>query len=255
MDPSESMRRFYAGFADKYDLFMPWDRRIRKERRFFKYLLGSNEVNRVLDCFCGTGFHVSMLSEMGYEVDGIDVSHDMVRRAKENLKGRGFESRVRIGDVKALRADKKYDCVLSMGNSLAHEFGDANVSRALKGMYAALEPGGIGVVHMENFDRLYEDRERFIPSVFRRDGKGADVFIFAIDYYPEKVAFNILSIIERDGMPRFAVDTVEYDPIGIVRLEQLLTGAGFRDVKLYEDFRMTPLGEDGTYDLIVVARK
>jgi ubiquinone/menaquinone biosynthesis C-methylase UbiE len=65
MDPQESLHRFYSGFAGKYDLFMPWDQRIRRERRFFKYMLDTNNVSSVMDCFCGTGFHVAMLSEMG----------------------------------------------------------------------------------------------------------------------------------------------------------------------------------------------
>lgn len=40
---------------------------------------------------------------------------------------------------------------------------------------------------------LYEDEERFILSVYRRTWDGTEAFIFAIDYYEERVAFNILS--------------------------------------------------------------
>lgn len=251
----ESMQRFYSGFADKYDLFVPWDKRIRRERRFFKHLLDLNCVNTVLDCFCGTGFHVAMLSEMGYEVEGIDISPDMVHKARENLKSKGLDAQVRLGDVKALDTGKKYDCVLSMGNSLPHEFRDNNVSLALKKMYGSLNPGGTCVIHMENFDLLYEDGDRFIPSVFRRGEGGMEVFIFAIDYYKEKVVFNILSVIDRKGRPQFEVDTVEYNPIGVNRLDKLLIAAGYRDIQYYEDFRMTPLGKEGTYDLIAVTKK
>jgi SAM-dependent methyltransferase len=254
MDYSKSLQRFYSGFADRYDLFASWDKRIRRERRFLKYILDMNEANTVLDCFCGTGFHVAMLSEMGYEVEGIDISPDMVRKARDNLKSKGLDERVRLGDVKALDTEKKYDCVLSMGNSLPHEFG-GNVSLALRRMYEALNPGGTCIIHMENFDRLYEDRDRFIPSVFKKDHDGTDVFIFAVDYEEEKVVFNILSMIERAGMPRFSVDTVEYNPIGVEQIKELLAEAGFSETMLYEDFRMTPLGHGQTYDLIAVAQK
>lgn len=255
MGPHESLQRFYSGFADKYDLFASWDERMRRERRFFKFLLDSNNVSTVLDCFCGTGFHVAMLSEMGYKVEGIDISPDMVRKAQENLKSKGLDARVRLGDVKALDTGKKYDCVLSMGNSLPHEFGDDNVSLALKKMYEALNQGGTCVIHMENFDRLYEDGDRFLPSVYRRTEDGTDVFIFSVDYYKEKVVFNILSVIERNGRPTFEVDTVEYNPIRVERLEKLLSSAGFGELAFFEDFKMTPLGKEGTYDLIAVAKK
>ncbi len=256
MDPHESLQRFYSGFAEKYDIFMSWDKRIGRERRFFKYLLDSNKVDTVLDCFCGTGFHVAMLTEMGYKVDGIDISPDMVGKAKINLEKRGLDANIRVCDVKDLNTEKQYNCVLSMGNSLPHEFGDENLLKALTKMYEALEPGGICVIQMENYDRLYQDRERFIPSIYRRTDNGAEVFIFAIDYYDEKVVFNILSLIEKDGRPpQFDVDVVEYDPIGMDRLKKLIEKAGFGEMTFYEDFRMTPPGKDNTYDLIAIVKK
>jgi SAM-dependent methyltransferase len=255
MDPQESLHRFYSGFAGKYDLFMPWDQRIRRERRFFKYMLDTNNVSSVMDCFCGTGFHVAMLSEMGYDAEGIDISPDMVALARENLKRKGFDVKIAQADVKSLNCKKKYDCVLSMGNSLPHEFGDENILKALKSMHGALNEGGICIIHMENFDRLYEDREPFIPSMHRRDGKGTDTFIFAIEYYEKRVVFNILSVIERGGLPKFAVDTVEYYPLKAGRLAALLEEAGFHDIRTYEDFEMSPPGKEGTYDIIVVAKK
>jgi hypothetical protein len=108
---------------------------------------------------------------------------------------------------------------------------------------------------MENFDRLYEDGDRFIPSVFRKSEEGTDVFIFSIDYQKEKVVFSILSIIERKGRPQFGVDTVEYNPIGVEHLVELLREAGYGDLALYEDFKMAGLGTGDTYDLIAVAKK
>lgn len=255
MDPRDNLHRFYSGFAGKYDLFMPWDQRIRRERRFFKYILDSNNVSSVLDCFCGTGFHVAMLSDMGYDVEGIDISPFMVEKARENLRANEFDSKVVQGDVKALNREKKYDCVISMGNSLPHEFGDDNILRALKRMHGALNEGGICIIHMENFDRLYEDHEPFIPSMHRRGDQGTDTFIFAIEYYEKKVVFNILSVIERGGLPKFSVDTVEYYPLKTGRLTALLEKAGFQDIRSYEDFNMSPHGKEGTYDIIVVAKK
>ena len=255
MDPYDSLQRFYAGFADRFDVFTSWEKRIRKERRFFKYTLDTHMVDTVLDCFCGTGFHVAMLTEMGYKVDGIDISPHMAGKARENLEKKGLVANVRVCDVKALEVDEKYDCALSMGNSLPHEFGDKNLARALKSMYDALKPGGISIIHMENFDRLYEDGERFIPSVYRRGENGADVFIFAIDYHEDRAVFNILSVIEKGGVPAFNVDVVEYNPVAAEKLDRLILEAGFKDIRLYEDFRMTPLGREGTYDLIAVAKK
>jgi len=69
------------------------------------------------------------------------------------------------------------------------------------------------------------------------------------------VVFKILTVNERDGLPKFAVDTVEYNPIGNDRLEALLREAGFGMIRCYEDLRMSAFGKDGTYDTIMVAKK
>lgn len=257
MSEDPSLHRFYSGFADKYDIFLPWDKRKAREKRFFDQLLGDHPGSTVLDCFCGTGFHVAMLREMGYLADGIDVSQDMIAMTQQNLDKLGIIASIRPCDVKqaASTLDRTYDCVLSMGNSLPHEFGDENVLAALRNMCLLLNAGGLCVIHMENYDLLYEDHDRFIPSVYRRREEGTDSFIFAIDYYEDKVVFNILSIIERGHVPKFSVDVVEYNPLWAGKLTWLMKKAGFRDIRLYEDFRMTPLGKDRTYDLIAVAKR
>lgn len=230
---------------------------MRRERRFFKELLDDNGVETVLDCFCGTGFHLAMLAGMGYAVEGIDISTEMIEKARQNLNERGVKAPVWKCDVKELISyvDQKYDCVISMGNSLPHEFGDENLSKALGNMHEALNDDGICIVHLENYDLLYQDSDRFIPSTYRRHEQGAEAFIFAIDYFEDKVVFNILSVIERGGRPQFNVDVVEYNPLWVDKLKRLMSHAGFRDLRLYEDFSMTPLGKNHTYDVIAVAKK
>lgn len=42
-----------------------------------------------MDCACGTGQHLYMLSELGYKVCGSDYSCSMLGVAKENLKKLG----------------------------------------------------------------------------------------------------------------------------------------------------------------------
>lgn len=256
MDKDEALSKFYSGFTDKYDIFLPWDKRMAREKYFFRQLLQASDIT-VLDCFCGTGFHVAMLREMGLRVDGIDISGDMIAKARQNLGVRGIDADITQCNVKqaASTLEKRYDCVLSMGNSLPHEFGDDNLLEAIGNMYELLNIGGTCVIHIENYDLLYEDRDRFIPSVYRRTNEGTDSFIFAIDYYEEKVVFNILSLIERNYEPKFSVDVVEYNPLWADKLKWLMKKAGFADISFYEDFRMTPVGKNRTYDLIAVAKK
>lgn len=245
---------FYEGFARRFDRLVDWKRRRRNEEPFFRSVLPV-DVRRVLDCHCGTGFHCAMLASMGYEVEGVDASPHMLKVALENLAERGIQLPLRLCDVKDMPANGTFDCVLSMGNSLPHEFGDDNLLRSLQRMYDSLRPGGHCIVHVENFDRLCRDGDRFIPSRYVRTERGTETFIFAIDYFKDLVVFNILSVIEENGVPQFNVDFVEYNPVPVAKLRTLMEQAGFRGIEIYGDFNRTPIEESESYDAIYVARR
>jgi SAM-dependent methyltransferase len=245
---------FYESFARRFDRLMEWKRRRRKEEAFFRNVL-PDDVHSILDCHCGTGFHCAMLTEMGYDLEGVDASPHMLEVAWKNLAARNLDVPLHLGDVKKMQPLRSYDCVLSMGNSLPHEFGDDNLLRSLERMYDALRPGGLCVIHIENFDRLCRDGDRFIPSRFSHSDGGTEAFIFAIDYYQDLVVFNILSVIEENGFPHFNVDVVEYNPVPVAKLEGLMAEAGFKDIEIYGDFNRTPIEKSESYDAIYVAYK
>jgi ubiquinone/menaquinone biosynthesis C-methylase UbiE len=257
MDNEKGLKYFYSSIAERYDLMNPWKKRTSREKKFFKSLIERRNIKSVLDCHCGTGFYLVMLSGLGCKVEGIDISPEMISVAMENLEKNKVKAKVYNMDVKDMAGSikKKYDCVISMGNSLPHEFGDENILMALKNMYCLLKKGGTCVINIENYRLLYKDRERFIPSQYTRKDDGVDIFIFAIDYFEDKAVFNILSIIERNGHPEFYQDSIEYNPIYPEKLVSLMEKAGFKDVMLYEDYRMTPLDNEGTYDVIAIAGK
>jgi glycine/sarcosine N-methyltransferase len=245
---------FYEGFSRRFDRLMEWKRRRRKEEPFFRSIL-PGDVRSILDCHCGTGFHCAMLVSMGYEIEGVDASPHMLEVARQNLAARGLDVPLSLGDVKELQPRRSYDCVLSMGNSLPHEFGDDNLLRSLQRMHDALRPRGLCIIHIENFDRLYRDGERFIPSSYSHTKRGAETFIFAIDYFEDLVVFNILSVIEESGLRQFNVDVVKYNPVSVSKMSALMAQAGFRDIEIYGDFNRTPIEESESYDAIFVAHK
>jgi len=245
----------YSDFAERFDLLVDWDRRRKREEPLFRRVLPEN-VRSVLDCHCGTGFHGVMLTEMGYTVEGVDCSAEMLKIARQNLEARGLDVRLHCCDVKEMlpALGRKFDCVISMGNSITHEQSDESLLKALCTMRETLTNNGICIIHMQDFDQLCRDQDRFIPSRFNHNAYGGETFIFAIDYFKDRVVFNIQSIIERNGKSAFHVDVVDYNPVGVKKMEGMMVKAGFRDILKYSDFRLNPHGAQETYDLIFVAR-
>ena len=59
------MTDLYEKLAFDYDEFGAIEEYLGDEKDFFKTLFDKHGVKTVLDCACGTGQHLYMLSEMG----------------------------------------------------------------------------------------------------------------------------------------------------------------------------------------------
>src|ERR1700704_6325120 len=73
---------------------------------------------RLLEVGCGPAVMMPELLAMGFEAHGIDVSGEMIRRARQRMEGHPLEKRCRfsVDDVERLQAsDAAYDAVLCMG--------------------------------------------------------------------------------------------------------------------------------------------
>ena len=103
-----------------YD-FLP--RYFRSYQRLLADVVSSVEANvpkggRVLDSGCGTGNFSIGLGLKGYNVEGIDISHAMLQRARLKKKKAGLEKvEFKEGDIEkglAFYPDASFDCVISV---------------------------------------------------------------------------------------------------------------------------------------------
>jgi len=83
----------------------------RKEENAWKSLLqdkvGGNN-RKILDIGTGTGFLSLMLAEMGHEVVGLDISEEMIEKAKKKAVGQGVEIMFKQGDAENLPFETGY---------------------------------------------------------------------------------------------------------------------------------------------------
>jgi len=68
--------------------------------------------SRVLDAGCGPGYFAIAFAQRGCRVDGVDISPQMIERARVNAAAAGVEIAVSTGDLAALAApDATYDAI------------------------------------------------------------------------------------------------------------------------------------------------
>jgi ubiquinone/menaquinone biosynthesis C-methylase UbiE len=88
------------------------DRRI--ELDFVFSALGIGPGDRVLDAGCGTGHFAISFAQYGCRVDGIDLSPEMIERARRHAAEARVQIRFSIGDLASLDApDGAYDAIVS----------------------------------------------------------------------------------------------------------------------------------------------
>lgn len=100
---------------------------------------------RMLEVGCGPAVMTPELVAMGFQVHGIDISGEMVRRARERMAGHPLERRCcfALGDFERLQfPDGFFDAVLAMGVlEYLPDYGPA-----LRSAARVLKPGGVAVL-------------------------------------------------------------------------------------------------------------
>ena len=122
------------------------------------------EGQPALDAGCGAGRLLVPWLRSGYDVDGCDVSEDMLDRCRERARGEGFEPTLWAAPLHELRAPRRYRtivCCGTFGLGSTREQDEA----ALRLLRDALEPGGTLILDHEvarpgQFDVRHRSRSR-----------------------------------------------------------------------------------------------
>lgn len=95
----------------------------------------------VLDVGCGTGEHTILLTDLGYDVLGIDAAPEAVAQARRNAETKGVTARFEVADAMNLSDQPGYDTIVD--SALFHIFDDDDRPRYVASLHNACKPGGL----------------------------------------------------------------------------------------------------------------
>jgi len=153
----------YRLWADTYDdLHNPL---IAIEQPIIQRLLEPIPRGRALDAACGTGRYTRLLSELGHQVSAVDISPEMIERARAQAPEVEFHT----GSLELLPfPDQTFDLVMC-GLALTHL---PEVSKAISEIARVLKPGATAVIAdhhpMAGFlggSAIFQDKDRFYRNV------------------------------------------------------------------------------------------
>jgi len=246
------VQTFYDNMAAQYDeLFLDWESSTREQAEILDRLFrsyGFERSSRVLDCACGIGTQAIGLSALGYPVTGSDISEAELAEAKLRAEKRGVPLRLARADFRALDETfpERFPLVIAMDNALPHMLSAADLERAVNSIVSRLEPGGLFVASIRDYDSLLETKPPYSPPYIHRTAAGRRVSFQTWDWREENYRLTQY-IIEDEETLQIGKFDCEYRATRRDELTKLLLAAGCRRV----DWKFPE--ETGFYQPIVAA--
>lgn len=151
-------------FVENAELYLPFlEREKGRARHEVEALVGLfadfgvPSRGRILDLACGIGRHSVLLSKMGYDVTGVDISPLFIEKAREYAATENSDARFIVGDAidvaELLAGEKPYDACVNMFTSHSY-YGREGDVRMFSGVSDLSVEGATLVIMTVNRDYL-----------------------------------------------------------------------------------------------------
>ncbi|WP_455618707.1 class I SAM-dependent DNA methyltransferase [Eisenbergiella sp.] len=220
--------------ADIYDLGFD-ERKWQIVKEHWERLLGGAGIDTVLDCSIGTGNLTLQLAELGKKVTGSDLNPVMLDKCAQKAQDKKLSVELFTSDFRRISENthKKYDCVMSTGNSLPYVPND-EVLQALHQMDLLVREGGYIYVDTRNWDKIIREHQRFYfyPPYYDKDVRIDSFQVW--DYNGDgSITFNIVYSFEKETkIIRREIFEETYYPIKREVLSGTLEGMGYEIKKM-----------------------
>jgi SAM-dependent methyltransferase len=200
----------------------------------------------ILDLACGFGRHANRLAALGHRVTGIDITPGFLEIARRNAREEGVNVDYRVGDMRMIDFENKFDRVLIIFTSFGY-YDDENNLQVLKNAARSLRLGGLLIFDIQNRDVFLKDFRPY--HVNEIDG---NLMIDRISFKTDTGRMYNDRIVIRDGVRRDKPFSIRlYNPSEIC---VLLDRADLEVYKMYGDWESGPISSESRR-MVVVARK
>ncbi|CUT08615.1 Methyltransferase domain-containing protein [Candidatus Kryptonium thompsonii] len=263
----KSASDFYDELSEDYMDMIEFSSKVESESEIFKTIVSEYKITRCLDAGCGVGLHSIILSKLGVEVLGIDISASMIEKARELAQRFGVSAEFEVLDFSLIKEKykEKFELVLCIGNTLPNLINEKDLLIALRNFYNALVPNGILIAQILNYDKIMENEERIV-NVRETPER---IFVRFYDFEPTIVGspslkvfeirkdflkFNVL-IVDKTKNYSHKLITTRIKPIKSEDLCRKLRMVGFKEIEIFGDFLKREFKANESKNIVVFARK
>lgn len=255
---SKTVTNFYDRLSLLYhhNMGWDWDSAVREEGaqldRFLADGMARPSPYSVLDCSCGIGTQAIGLALKGHHVHATDLSPVSVDCAREEAANLGVDMTFGVADFRNLgiSVSDTFDIVLSCDNSIAHCLTNNDLSAALASMKSRLNPGGLLLLSVRDYDALVVDQPRFNNQHVQDRPDGRRIVFQLWDWDDDGRRYRIHQFLIRELDGRYEINHFETKLRALLRDEVMaaVRAAGYQEIRWHVP------EESGYYQPIVTAR-
>ncbi len=176
-------------------------------------IIGNNKNQKILDLACGYGRLTIPLAKLGYNLEGIDISPNLLEKAKKETKKANLEIKFRLGDMRNLPYnDNKFDVIICMWSAFIELHDEKEQEKAVKEMHRVLKPKGFSVIDMPIFSRKKKEIDMSTDDERIREGKIVHGIIAGIEA-PESYAHNkktLKKLMRKTGIKKYKIKKQDF---------------------------------------------
>lgn len=208
----------YTGFAAVYDLFMD-DIPYRKWAVQTRELLHSHRVfsGIVAELGCGTGSLTGILSELGYDMIGIDISSDMLDIANQKSRAAGQDILYLCQDIREFELYGTCAAIISRCDSLNYITKYRDLVQVFRLVNNYLDPGAPFIFDMNSaykYERILGNRtiaENRDEGSFIWENEyeaGSRINTYDLTFYVDRGGGNYLRFEERHVQRAYSLEEI-----------------------------------------------
>lgn len=117
------------------------------KREFISLKKIINKNQKILDLGCGYGRFTIPLSKQGYDIEGIDISPNLLNEAKKMAKKERLKIKFKLGDMRYLPYKKEsFNAIICMWSVFQEIINIKDQLKAIKEMLRVLKEGGFAFI-------------------------------------------------------------------------------------------------------------
>ncbi len=246
-NPFTDEYRYEGLVAQVYDLWFPPGAEYEDEH-FYRSAVEMGD-GPALEIACGTGRLLLPLLQAGLDVEGTDISADMLAICKSKGEAAGVRPRLHAGAMQTMDLGKKFRTIIIPYCSFQLLLNRDDAMAALSRFHKHLEPGGkLYVSNYTPWDDLHSEKTWYVRRVAQRPEDGATVLMH------EATSCNRIEQIQTDWIKYeiYLRGRLEDSQMRCMKMrwyfphefEMMAKAAGFGSFAAYGDYTFEPLGDD-----------